>query len=50
MRVIVKEEGIGGIYRGLGPTVAKQMGNQSIRFSVYNQLKAVGRMHCHKTD
>jgi hypothetical protein len=39
--VVVKEEGIAGVYRGLLPTIAKQMGNQSIRFSVYSQLKAV---------
>jgi len=39
--VVVKEEGIAGVYRGLLPTIAKQMGNQSIRFSVYSQLKAL---------
>ncbi len=39
--VVVKEEGIGGVYRGLVPTIAKQMGNQSIRFSVYTKLKEV---------
>ncbi len=40
--VVVKEEGLIGIYRGLAPTIAKQMGNQSIRFSVYSELKKVG--------
>ena len=41
--VVVKEEGIMGVYRGLVPTIAKQMGNQSIRFSVYSQIKSVRR-------
>ena len=39
--VVVKEEGFAGVYRGLVPTIAKQMGNQSIRFSVYTHLKNV---------
>jgi hypothetical protein len=38
---VVKEEGISGVYRGLLPTIAKQMGNQSIRFTVYTQIQAV---------
>jgi len=36
---IVKEEGIAGIYKGVMPTIAKQMGNQSIRFTTYEFLK-----------
>lgn len=36
---IVKEQGIGGIYKGLGPTILKQGSNQMIRFPVYYYLK-----------
>lgn len=36
---IVKTEGIGGIYKGLGPTILKQGSNQAVRFVVYNKLK-----------
>jgi solute carrier family 25 citrate transporter 1 len=37
---IVKTEGIGGIYRGLLPTILKQGTNQAMRFFVYNNLTA----------
>ena len=37
---IVKEEGIGGVYRGLLPTVIKQGTNQAMRFFVYNNMTA----------
>jgi solute carrier family 25 citrate transporter 1 len=30
--VIVREEGIGGIYKGVVPTIAKQASNQAIRY------------------
>jgi solute carrier family 25 citrate transporter 1 len=33
---IVKEKGLGGIYKGLGPTVLRQGSNQAIRFLVYD--------------
>jgi len=36
---IIREQGIGGIYKGVVPTIAKQMGNQSIRFTTYETLK-----------
>jgi len=37
--LIVKEEGIKGVYKGLFPTMLKQGGNQAVRFSVYEQIK-----------
>src|SRR6185312_1690983 len=37
---IIKEEGIGGVYKGLLPTMAKQGANQAVRFSIFNNLKA----------
>lgn len=37
--VIVKEEGLGGVYRGLMPTIAKQGSNQAIRFVVFNRCR-----------
>lgn len=36
---IVKQEGIGGIYKGLTATMAKQGSNQAIRFFVMETLK-----------
>lgn len=39
--VIIKEEGIGGVYRGLVPTMAKQGCNQACRFYVFNTLKSL---------
>lgn len=36
---IVASEGIGGIYKGLLPTILKQSTNQGIRFLVYNEVK-----------
>jgi len=38
--VIFKEEGIGGFYKGLVPTMLKQGCNQACRFFVFNTLKA----------
>jgi len=37
---IVREEGLAGIYKGLGPTVMKQGSNQAIRFFVMESLRA----------
>ena len=34
--VIVRQEGLTGLYRGLGPTIIKQGSNQAMRFFVYN--------------
>ena len=31
--LIVREEGVAGIYRGLGPTIAKQSANSAVRFT-----------------
>ncbi|KNC87593.1 hypothetical protein SARC_00294 [Sphaeroforma arctica JP610] len=36
---IVKEEGLSGIYKGVGPTIVKQASNQAIRFVVYNRVR-----------
>ncbi|CAH1993978.1 unnamed protein product [Acanthoscelides obtectus] len=37
--LIIKEQGIGGIYKGLVPTIIKQGSNQGIRFFVMETLK-----------
>ncbi|XP_019622781.1 PREDICTED: tricarboxylate transport protein, mitochondrial-like isoform X1 [Branchiostoma belcheri] len=39
VREIVREQGIGGTYKGLFPTILKQGSNQAIRFLVMNSLK-----------
>ncbi|CEG79059.1 Putative Genomic scaffold, msy_sf_12 [Rhizopus microsporus] len=39
IRLIVAEEGIGGIYRGLGPVMARQGANSAVRFSCYSYFK-----------
>jgi len=36
---ILRAEGIGGLYRGLSPTILKQGSNQAIRFSVMDSLR-----------
>jgi solute carrier family 25 citrate transporter 1 len=36
---IIKEEGISGVYRGLGPVVARQGANSAVRFSSYSYFK-----------
>jgi solute carrier family 25 citrate transporter 1 len=38
---IVKQEGFGGIYKGLVPTVLKQGSNQAIRFFVFGEINKV---------
>ncbi|KAI8340298.1 citrate transporter [Chlamydoabsidia padenii] len=38
---IIKEEGISGVYRGLGPVVARQGANSAVRFSSYSYFKSV---------
>jgi solute carrier family 25 citrate transporter 1 len=35
---IVRQEGLGGIYKGLLPTILKQGSNQAMRFFVYNNV------------
>jgi solute carrier family 25 citrate transporter 1 len=39
-KLIVAEEGIGGIYRGLGPVMARQGANSAVRFSTYSYFKS----------
>jgi len=36
---IIKNEGLGGIYRGLFPVMMRQGANQAVRFSTYSTLK-----------
>jgi solute carrier family 25 citrate transporter 1 len=36
---IFKEQGFGGIYKGLGPTILKQGSNQGVRFLVNEDAK-----------
>jgi len=38
---IAREEGVGGLYKGLGPTVMKQGSNQAIRFFVMESLRNI---------
>ena len=39
VKVIVKEEGIGGLYKGVVATVLKQASNQGLRFMFFNKYK-----------
>lgn len=41
--MIIKEEGIGGVYKGLTATIIKQGSNQAIRFFVMETLKDLYR-------
>lgn len=47
--LIVKEEGIGALYRGVSLTAARQATNQGANFTVYSKLKEFLQEH-HKTD
>jgi len=38
---IVRDEGIGGVYRGLFPVVMRQSANSAVRFGSYSWLKAL---------
>ncbi|GAA6036178.1 hypothetical protein JCM8097_006818 [Rhodosporidiobolus ruineniae] len=38
---IVREEGIAGVYRGLGPVAARQGANSAVRFTTYGTLKSL---------
>ncbi|KAI7906327.1 mitochondrial carrier domain-containing protein [Cokeromyces recurvatus] len=40
-RTIIAEEGLGGIYRGLGPVMARQGANSAVRFSCYSYFKSM---------
>lgn len=37
--MIIREEGLGGIYRGLFPVMARQGANSAVRFTTYSTLK-----------
>ena len=39
MREIVRQQGLGGCYKGLTPTVLRQGSNQAIRFFIVETLK-----------
>lgn len=41
VRMILKESGIGGLYQGLFPTIAKQASNQGLRFMFFNWYKDI---------
>eukprot|EP00591_Stephanopyxis_turris_P002914 CAMPEP_0195526010 /NCGR_PEP_ID=MMETSP0794_2-20130614/26810_1 /TAXON_ID=515487 /ORGANISM="Stephanopyxis turris, Strain CCMP 815" /LENGTH=291 /DNA_ID=CAMNT_0040656609 /DNA_START=97 /DNA_END=972 /DNA_ORIENTATION=+ len=47
---ILRTEGIGGIYKGLVPTIAKQSANQATRFFVYNNYVEIVRNHTGKQE
>ena len=36
---MIKEEGLGAIYKGLTPTLMRQAANSAIRFTVYGAIK-----------
>lgn len=38
-KAIIKEEGIGGVYRGVGPVMARQGANSAVRFSTYSTFR-----------
>ena len=46
IKEVFKEEGITGVYRGVAPTLGKQMGNQGIRFMVFEEIKKVRDKQC----
>lgn len=39
VRYVVKSNGIGGLYKGVGATIAKSASNQGLRFIIFNQYK-----------
>lgn len=39
VRTITAEEGLRGIYRGVGPVIFRQSANSAVRFSSYSTLK-----------
>ncbi|ORX61637.1 mitochondrial carrier [Hesseltinella vesiculosa] len=44
-KTIIKEEGMGGVYRGLGPVMARQGANSAVRFTSYNYIKGLMQQH-----
>lgn len=49
---IVREEGIGGIYRGLFPVAMRQGANSAVRFTSYSTLKVglLSQNACSETE
>ncbi|BEI86108.1 hypothetical protein CcaverHIS002_0603950 [Cutaneotrichosporon cavernicola] len=43
VRKIVAEEGIGGLYRGVGPVMLRQGANSAVRFSSYSTIKQLAQ-------
>jgi len=43
--ILVKERGLGALYRGYITTTAKQMGTTSVRLGSYNIMKDYGKLH-----
>ncbi|KAI8379828.1 mitochondrial carrier domain-containing protein [Choanephora cucurbitarum] len=39
-KAIIAEEGLGGIYRGVGPVMARQGANSAVRFTSYSYFKS----------
>jgi solute carrier family 25 (mitochondrial citrate transporter), member 1 len=50
VREIIKEQGIGGIYKGLTATIIKQGSNQAIRFYCMESMKAEYRKRKNLSD
>lgn len=48
VREIIREQGLGGVYKGLTATIIKQGSNQAIRFFVMESLKAEYRVFSEK--
>lgn len=38
---VVKKDGVGGLYKGLFPTMAKSCSNQALRFFIFNEYKSI---------
>ena len=47
---ILRNEGLGGLYKGLAPTIAKQSLNQATRFLVYNNYARTVKSYLGKED
>jgi len=40
IRYVVNKHGVGGLYKGLGPTMLKSSSNQALRFCIFNEYKS----------
>eukprot|EP00127_Corallochytrium_limacisporum_P003921 Clim_evm6s155 gene=Clim_evmTU6s155 len=47
---IVREEGIGALYKGVIPTVLRQATNQAVNFTAYNALKEAYATHYNQAE